>query len=87
MRKSTLAAGISAFALAATLLSVPAQAHDRTREPEVVAGGLIGPLTLAVGDRGDVYVTQSFAGLLSKVDKRGQVTNLHQLEVTPPRRR
>jgi len=83
MRKRTLAAGASILALTATLLSVPAHAGDRAREPEVVAGGLIGPLTLAVGNRGDVYVTQTFANTLSKIDRAGTVTDLHTLEGGP----
>ncbi len=82
MRKSTLA-GASVLALAATLLTVPAQADDHTSEPEVVTGGLIGPLTVASGDGGDVYVTQTFANTLSKVDGNGEVTNLHTLEGSP----
>lgn len=85
MRTSPLAAAVGIVALAASLVTVPAQAAaDRHREPEVVADGLVGPLTLAVGDRGDVLVTQAFAGTLSRVDKHGEVTTLHQLEVTPP---
>lgn len=83
MRKSTLAAGASVLALAATLLTVPAQADDRAREPEVVAGGLIDPLTLAVGNKSDVYVTQTFANTLSKVNSRGEVSTLHQLPLSP----
>ena len=78
MRKSTLAAGISALALAATL-TTPAQAH-RPRDPEVVADGLVGALTLAATDRGDVLVTQSFTGVLSKVDHRGRVRDVYSLE-------
>ena len=83
MRKSTLAAGASVLALAATLLTVPAHAAGGDREPEVVTGGLVGPLTLAVGNRGDVYVTQTFANTLSKVDRSGAVTTLHSLEGSP----
>jgi hypothetical protein len=83
MRRSTLAAGVSALALAATLVTVPAHAHrDRDSEPDVVVNGLVGPLTLAV-DKGDVYVTQTFANTLSKVDKRGRVSTLHQLPLSP----
>ncbi|PYF96723.1 hypothetical protein SAMN05216184_11814 [Georgenia satyanarayanai] len=84
MRRSILAAGVSALALAATLVTVPAHAHpDRDSEPDVVVNGLAGPLTLAVGDKGDVYVTQTFANTLSKVDKRGRVSTLHQLPLSP----
>lgn len=83
MRKSTLAAGASVLALAATLLTVPAHAADGDREPEVVTGGLIGPLTVAVGDSGNVYVTQTFANTLSAIDGSGAVTNLHTLDGSP----
>lgn len=86
MRKSTLAAGVGILALAGTLVTAPASAqrghHDRG--PDILVDGLVGPLSLDVGDHGSVYVTQSFAGTLSKVDRRGRVTDLHQLEVTPP---
>ncbi len=81
MRRSALAVGVSVLALAATLVT-PAQAH-RPRDPEVVTGGLVGPLTLAVGDRGDVFVTQTFANTLSRVDRRGEVTTVHQLAASP----
>ncbi len=81
MRRSALAVGVSVLALAATLIP-PAQAH-RPRDPEVVTGGLVGPLTLAVGDRGDVFVTQTFANTLSRVDRRGEVTTVHQLAASP----
>lgn len=81
--KSTLAAGAGILALAATLLTVPAQADDRAPEPEVVAGGLIGPLTVAAGNDGDVYVTQTFANTLSSIDGSGTVTNLHTLDGSP----
>lgn len=84
MRTSTLAAGVSALALAATLVSAPAHAHrDRDSEPDVVVTGLAGPLTLAVADKGSVLVTQTVANTLSKVDKRGRVTDLHQLPLPP----
>lgn len=80
MRRSTLAAGVSILALAAGFVTAPASAHrDRERGPDVVADGLIGPLTLAVGDRGSVYLTQSFAGTLTKVDRRGRLSDVHQL--------
>ncbi|WP_152193020.1 ScyD/ScyE family protein [Georgenia satyanarayanai] len=81
--KSTLAAGAGTLALAATLLTVPAQADDQPPEPEVVAGGLVGPLTVAAGDDGDVYVTQTFANTLSKVDRNGEVTDVYTLEGGP----
>lgn len=40
--------------------------------------GLAGPLSIDVSSRGDVLVGQSFAGLVSKVSKKGTVTDLFQ---------
>ncbi|MCM3661667.1 ScyD/ScyE family protein [Georgenia satyanarayanai] len=82
-KRSTLTAGAGILALAASLLTVPARADDHAPEPEVVTGGLIGPLTVAAGDGGDIYVTQTFANTLSKVDGDGAVTNLHSLAGSP----
>lgn len=84
MRTSSLAAGATILALAATLVTAPAQAHrGHDREPDVITDGLIGPLTLDVANRGDVLVTQTFANTLSKIDRRGRVTDLHQFEASP----
>lgn len=82
MRLSTLVSGAGSLALAVSLTAAPAQAHRPPPGPQVVTDGLAGPLTLAVGDR-DLYVTQSFAGTLSKVDKRGRVRTIHQLQLPP----
>src|SRR5690606_32213498 len=67
---------------AATLAAAPSLAHGdrdrdhRDRAPETVATGLVGPLTLAVDHGRTAYVTQTFAGLLSRVSRSGEVTNL-----------
>ena len=45
-------------------------------DPELVATGLAGPLQLDVGHRGQIYVGQSFAGLLSRIGPSGNVVNL-----------
>jgi hypothetical protein len=45
-------------------------------EPEPIATGLAGPLQLDVGHRGQIYVGQSFAGLLSRIGAGGNVVNL-----------
>jgi hypothetical protein len=37
-----------------------------------IAEGLAGPLQLAVGEEGAVYIAQSFAGVLTRVGRRGQ---------------
>jgi DNA-binding beta-propeller fold protein YncE len=83
MRRTSLLAALCAGTLAATLAAAPSSAHGdhggrhRDRGPETIASGLVGPLTLAVHDSSSrIYVTQSFAGLLSKIDRRGNVTDL-----------
>ncbi len=62
---------VATFAGAGTV-----SAHGNAHRPHTLASGLVGPLGLAVTERGDVLVTQAFAGLVSKVDKHGVVTNL-----------
>ncbi|WP_199423164.1 ScyD/ScyE family protein [Actinotalea solisilvae] len=64
----------SALVLAA---AVPAAASAPTRyppshDPVVVASGLVGPLSFDVTARGDLYVGQSFAGILTHVTKEGE---------------
>ncbi|WP_338750892.1 ScyD/ScyE family protein [Janibacter alittae] len=54
-----------------------------SQQPEVVASGLAGPLSVDVGNALDVYVTQNFAGLLSTVDQRGRVSTVHELGLPP----
>lgn len=79
MRRSTVVAAACTLSLAATLVAVPSQAGSGSggRSPETVATGLIGPLSVAVDDSsGKVYVTQSFAGLLSRVARNGTTTTL-----------
>lgn len=72
----------SSLALVATVAAAPAQArgkHHPPQEPEVVASGLVSPLSLDAGRGKDLYVTQNFIGVLSKVTKRGGVENLVSL--------
>lgn len=52
--------------LAATASAAPASPP--------LATGLVGPLGLAVGSNGTVYVAQSFAGTLTAIDKKGART-------------
>lgn len=77
MRPTTLVASVSALTLAATLTAAPALA--RPQGPETIVDGLAGPLTLALGTGNDIYVTESFAGRLTKVDKKGGVHTVHQM--------
>lgn len=81
MRLSTLVAGAGSLALTTSLLTAPVQAAGQ--DPELIVDGLIGPLSLDVGKRGDVYVTQSFAMELSKVTSGGDVESLYRLPVEP----
>ena len=66
---------IASFALSSVaLLAIgagPAAAHKKVAPPTLsapIAQGLAGPLQLAVDDHGSVYVSQAFAGLLTKID-------------------
>lgn len=65
MRRSHIVAATAAAALAAsTALATPgAEAAPRQR---VLASGLVSPLSLDVAPDGTAYVTQNFAGLLTK---------------------
>ncbi|MBB1509677.1 ScyD/ScyE family protein [Tessaracoccus sp. MC1756] len=67
-----------ALASATLLALVPAgmsQAAPPSSEPTVLAGGLIGPLHLAVGPGHSVTVAESFAGKLTTVDRTGSTTS------------
>ncbi|NND04555.1 MAG: ScyD/ScyE family protein [Acidimicrobiia bacterium] len=65
----------AATALIAFLLvlmaAVPAAAKPKSTTNDPLATGLVGPLGLAVGDDGTVYVTEAFAGRLTAIDKNG----------------
>ena len=63
--------------LVATFVGAGAvSAHDNAHPPRTLASGLVGPLGLAVTERGDVLVTQAFVGKVSRVDRHGVVTDL-----------
>lgn len=67
---------LSVATSAAVLFLVPGVAHaGGGASPPVlsdpIATGLAGPLQIAVGERGDVYVAQDFAGVLTRIDRRG----------------
>lgn len=81
MRRSTLLAAACSLSLAATLVAVPSQAGSGSsgRSPQTVATDLAGPLSVAVDDKtGKVYVTQSFAGQLSRINRTGTTRTLVQ---------
>lgn len=72
MRRSSIPTLVCCGTLATALVAAPAHARPGS-EPETIAEGLAGPLTLAVHDSSPrVYVTQSFAGRLTKIDRSGQ---------------
>ncbi|WP_454042561.1 ScyD/ScyE family protein [Cellulosimicrobium sp. Marseille-Q8652] len=79
---TVLAAAATTLLLAAT----PAVAHGggtpEPRPPTVkdVTGGLVGPLSLAVGPKGLTYVSQDFAGALTSVARDGTATTIHTAE-------
>ncbi len=57
-------------------LAGTASAGGKGPPPNPLATGLVGPLGISVTERGDVLVAQAFIGTISKVDKRGGVTDL-----------
>lgn len=71
-RATTTMVAAAAFTLLGTMLT-PAQAAVE----ETVTGGLITPLSLAVSEDGTVYVSQNFAGRLTKVTPAGQKSRVY----------
>jgi hypothetical protein len=65
-RRTTFAVAASAIALIGTTIA-PAHAGG----PQTVADGLVTPLSVAVAGDGSVYVSQNFAGLLTRVPAGG----------------
>ena len=67
MRRRVLAAPIAALSAAALGLALagPADAGQANSGTEVI-GGLIAPLSVAVDNDGTIYVSQNFAGMLTK---------------------
>ncbi len=69
MRRSpltTLAVALAAAPLVATTLSAPATAAAAPGDPVVMLDRLVGPLKVAVSGAGTAFVSQNFAGLLTK---------------------
>ena len=58
------------------VVAAPASAAPSPGNPTVIASGLIGPLGLTVDRTGTAIVAQNFGGILSAVDKKGNVTDL-----------
>lgn len=69
LNKRTTPLAVATTAIVLTISGVaPAQADV---VPEVVVDGLVTPLSVAVADDGDVYVSQNFAGMLTRVPAGG----------------
>lgn len=69
LRKAIATAGAVGLAL---VLAGPAQAQEATGTvSDPIVEGLIGPLGLAIGDNGSIYVAESFAGQITRVGPNG----------------
>lgn len=65
---------IALIALAVLMVTAaPAVAKPKNTTSDPLITGLAGPLGLAVGDDGTIYVSEAFAGKLTAIDKRGAV--------------
>jgi hypothetical protein len=74
MRTRTRIAVAGAAALALVLPTATPGAAATVSAP--IIDGLAGPLQLAIGSDGTIYVSQSFAGTLTAVTKKGQVVDV-----------
>jgi hypothetical protein len=75
-RRCLRAAAVMSVVVATLAGGGTVSAHGNVQSPIQLASGLVGPLGLAVTERGDVLVTQAFIGTVSKVDKNAGVTDL-----------
>ena len=66
LRRSAVVLGAAASILAVSVEPVHADGHIET-----IADGFVGPLGLAVGDDGTIYVGDAFVGQLTTIDRRG----------------
>lgn len=71
--RMTFTAVATAMSLVLPLAATATAAPTATVSPPL-AKGLVGPLGLAVGSNGTVYVAQTFAGTLTAIDKKGTRT-------------
>jgi hypothetical protein len=74
--KTTIIACMAAAAI--FVPANPAAAVPTPSEPEVLAEGLVAPLSLALGPSKTVLVTQNFAGILSRVNDDRTTTALYE---------
>jgi len=75
MRRSRLLVSLTAAA-SALLLAGPTSASAAADVSDPIVSGLAGPLQIDVGANGQIYVGQSFAGLLTKVRANGTTKTL-----------
>ena len=76
-RRGFVACAMAAAMTIATIgIGEPARAHGRSDPPRVLADELVGPLSIDVGHRGHVLVSQAFAGTISRVGRHGRVRDL-----------
>ncbi|WP_166872166.1 ScyD/ScyE family protein [Salinibacterium sp. ZJ450] len=85
MRTPTALLAVTATVIASFGAAAAAQAADDHRsdvpppgDSRVLADGLMTPLSLGVNRDGDVFVSQDFAGKLTKVDSDGHKTDIAQ---------
>jgi streptogramin lyase len=67
MRRTRIIAATATIALAATTAVVMPAGEAAAPGHKTLARGLVSPLTAAVDDNGTAYVTQNFAGLLTRI--------------------
>lgn len=83
MKKLIISAVVCATVVVSVAMAAPATAHDQggpppstTGTPLTLAGGLISPLSLEVDKGGVSYVSENFAGLVTRVGSDGTKTTL-----------
>ncbi|GAA4713091.1 ScyD/ScyE family protein [Nocardioides conyzicola] len=77
MRINRIAAVSATLALAATTAAVLPAGQAAAPQPKTLAKHLVAPLSAAVDDDGTAYVTQNFAGLLTKVRPGKKATTVY----------
>ena len=83
MKKFLINVVACAAVVASVSMAAPASAHDQGGWPPVTAGtpvtltsGLVSPLSLEVDKGGTAYVSENFAGLVTRVNRHGHKTNI-----------
>ncbi len=80
MKVSSMVAAACVAALTSVALASPASAHGGQPpvgiNTQVIADGMLSPLSLDVGQGGTAYITQNFPGLLTAVPARGQQSDI-----------